>query len=834
MKTTEKFKSSVKILLTVIAIVVALSIGAISFAAWSGGGSRSLSAIGTTGEIKVIGDMTVKPIDGTGTLDVDNGILMEKLYPVDHIGDGFTYWAFELDTEVNDELNAVISVEGGIKTSGGDELSSADGELFWTFDQAVKTDPYYTSGTPLNSSPTVITVSDVSVKTRVYVYMRAYGVNAMDTTASLTFKVEFAAVDPDKIYESIKVYVPDAEGLPIRLKNSAKDVTGGEKTVTNGFAEFNDIPGDIYTIEYKGFNVWGKTDKPLYAIGAGYDVKVAIPNADILLGKSDWVSNAGEVGMDSHTDLFVDGTCIDNGWFATKISNLTDVIGAGSEIRFGFRIYYDGLATSRDWTILKQYGMWKFQIVYSWDDDSGQQICVLHDDFEEWLKSCTPFYFGVHRTETTGGLEVYMGTGLDDLVMVGSVVDPVGAGKNIVKFGVVKWRDLGAYDLTLSGTRYGKTAEEAFGAADLNLSDTNVNVTMQTVPPENAGIITVDSAIKSGKVEITLTPKDGYALTELQVNGKNKHANYVAEPMTVTVSDCYLMNEIKIDAVFGSAVTPTVSFGTEASGLKVKLVRNGVEIEKGQNVVEQDGQTILDGREIDRDGKVVFPALAVGQYEVWVYAFGVWGNSGKTVSFADGTTQEYEATLDNTTELLNGKLDEYKEVTLSGLELQDGWFATKVSGLCESTSEIRFGFRIDYDGVSDRRDFTILKRKNENTDEWEWMFQTVNSWVGFNLPDEFEAWCENGTPFYFGVHRKKIDGSLEVFMGTALDNLKLIGAVTDNSGVGKNIVEFGIIKYDGNYKCTLSDIKYGTTPKDAFGADTNIVIDEHGDVKEIK
>lgn len=818
MKITEKSKSSVKILLTAIAIGFALSIGAISFAAWSGGGSRSLSAIGTTGEIKVVGDMSVKPIEGTGVIDGENSILMEKLYPVDHIGDGFTYWAFELDTKANDELNAIISVEGFIKTGSGDELSNAYGELFWTFDQAVKTDQHYASGMPINAAPTLMAVSDVSVTTNVYVYMRAYGVNAMDSTVSLTFKAEFAAVDPDKIYESIKVYVPDADGLSVRLKDSAGVVTGKEKIVTNGFAEFNDIPGGKYTVEYNGFNVWGKTDKPLYVIGAGYDVTVAIANADILLGKKSWASRAGEIGTDSHTDLFVDGTCIGDGWFATKVSDLSDVIGAGSEIRFGFRIYYDGQATSRDYTILKQYGMWKFQIVYSWDDDSGQQICALHDDFEEWLKSCTPFYFGVHRTETTGGLEVYMGTGLDDLVMVGSVVDPVGAGKNIVKFGVVKWRDLGAYDLTLSGTRYGETAKEAFSAADLELSDTNVKVTMQTVPPENAGNIAVDSAIKSGKVEITLTPKDGYALTDLQVNGKNKHANYVAEPMTLTVSDCYLMNDIKIEAEFSKTVTPTVSFGTEASGLKVKLVRNGVEIEKDQNIVEQDGQKILDGQKIEQDGKVVFPALAVGQYEVWVYAFGVWGNSGKTVSFTDGTTQEYEVTLDNTTELLNGKLDEYKDITLSGLELQDGWFATKVSGLSNPTSEIRFGFRINYDGVSDRRDFTMLKQKNKNTDEWEWMFQTVNSWVGFNLPDEFEAWCENGTPFYFVVHRKKIDGSLEVFMGASLTELKQVGTVTDNSGAGKNIVRFGVIMYSGTYDCTLSGIKYGVTESEAFAS----------------
>lgn len=185
-------KKSIKVLIISSAIVIPIGIGAGSYAAWSGNNvSSSATAEGSTGLINTVGDLHVTPRDGTYTLDENSNIRMNKLYPVDHSGDGLKYWTFELESDTTGDPYILYSIDGSIKDGNGNELSSESARLFWT-DSPIDDASGAISGTAFGNSDkkSNIVISDRSQTNTVYVYMQAYSVAAMNADVSLTFQAE--------------------------------------------------------------------------------------------------------------------------------------------------------------------------------------------------------------------------------------------------------------------------------------------------------------------------------------------------------------------------------------------------------------------------------------------------------------------------------------------------------------------------------------------------------------------------------------------------------------------------------------------------------------------
>ena len=245
------------------------------------------------------------------------------------------------------------------------------------------------------------------------------------------------------------VNISNADGLTVRLKNTAGVVSGSEKTVANGKVEFHDVAVGRYQLEYKILGFWVTADKLLTVNGRGSEATIVIENVSVLTGGS-WTTQRLPY---NNQEAAVGGLTLGDGWFVTKISDLTTSDG---EIRFGFRVDYAD-ATGYDYTL-------------------------------------TPFYFAVQREKASGTLNLFMGTGTENLKKVGTVQGE-GEGKDIVKFGIIKYN--GDYDLTFSKLAVGDTAQSAFG---VTLSSDPITVTgADNVQNGTVGV----AAEKGGKVELT-------------------------------------------------------------------------------------------------------------------------------------------------------------------------------------------------------------------------------------------------------------------------------------------------------------------------------------------
>ncbi len=359
-----------------------------------------------------------------------------------------------------------------------------------------------------------------------------------------TLNVKPIFVDASTQVERKTVYFPDAEGLQVRLMKDGAPIENSEKTVANGKAEFTQVTVGRYVIQVKAFGIWSDTDKVLTVIGSGTDATIRIENAAVYTS-GNWTTVQN---TKAPQEVSVGGLSIEDGWFVTKISNLTDIDG---EIRFGFKIDYEG-ATGRDYTILKQSGSWKFQILSDWKEGT------LHGDFELWVADGKDFYFAVHRTKANGAVDVYMGTGVDRLIKVGSP-DAMHAGKNIVRFGLK--REKGAFDVTFSEARYGATVQEAFGFA----SDAEISVNNhapESAIAQNHGAITVNGSKVGGAVTLSIRtdtsdPSKRYTCTSVKVNGAERLQDFIKG--TLALSQMYLLDTLQIEATFEEAQKFTYS-----------------------------------------------------------------------------------------------------------------------------------------------------------------------------------------------------------------------------------------------------------------------------------
>ena len=154
-------KRAVKMLIAASAVATVFGVGAVSYAKWTAGsGSPSADVDGVTGSITTIGGITVTPNKPTGSL-----------YPLGGApSGGKDYWEFEV--KVDGTGNVVVTVEGKFASSG------IYAKLYYSQDAERPTDEEHDiSSAKVIEDPTK----------PVYVYMVAYGTNAMDASISLTF-----------------------------------------------------------------------------------------------------------------------------------------------------------------------------------------------------------------------------------------------------------------------------------------------------------------------------------------------------------------------------------------------------------------------------------------------------------------------------------------------------------------------------------------------------------------------------------------------------------------------------------------------------------------------
>ncbi len=123
-------KKSTKILIAATAVATAVSVGAVSYAAWTGSSSKEQGVSGTTGSIRTIGNMTVTPSDASGSVSEAGAITMNALYPVDQGGSYLNYWEFTLSADVTDGT-PVFKLAGELSAgSSGTPVTNA--KLYWT------------------------------------------------------------------------------------------------------------------------------------------------------------------------------------------------------------------------------------------------------------------------------------------------------------------------------------------------------------------------------------------------------------------------------------------------------------------------------------------------------------------------------------------------------------------------------------------------------------------------------------------------------------------------------------------------------------------------------
>ena len=178
-------KKATKLLIAATAVATVVSVGAVSYAAWTGSSTVSKDVEGSTGSIRTIGNLTVTPSDASGSVSEAGAITMNALFPVDQGGSYLTYWEFTLSADVTD--GTPVFKLAGERSAGSSGTPVSSAKLYW----AAST-PSSTTGAVSTNELKKDTAAELKNLTdnKVYVYMVATGTDAMKATISLTFSAE--------------------------------------------------------------------------------------------------------------------------------------------------------------------------------------------------------------------------------------------------------------------------------------------------------------------------------------------------------------------------------------------------------------------------------------------------------------------------------------------------------------------------------------------------------------------------------------------------------------------------------------------------------------------
>ncbi len=175
-------KKKVKSLIIAASVAAIAGIGAVSFAAWQGGGTQTATGTGSTGVVDTLGAITVTPSTNSGTLDELNA-----LYPIDQTGDSLLkYWEFTVTCDKTGSQAIEYTLKGEMtKGTGGTDIGSA--ALYWS--NVAPTGKPADETNRLSATASTITLSGDN---KVYVYMVADNTDAMQAGISLTFEAKAA------------------------------------------------------------------------------------------------------------------------------------------------------------------------------------------------------------------------------------------------------------------------------------------------------------------------------------------------------------------------------------------------------------------------------------------------------------------------------------------------------------------------------------------------------------------------------------------------------------------------------------------------------------------
>lgn len=621
-------------------------------------------------------------------------------------------------------------------------------------------------------------------------------------------------IDENSKTEDKTVNFPDADGLEVRLVKGGTVVENSTKTVADGKVVFQNLNLGWYRIQMKAFGVWADTDSIFAVDGNGAEVTCTIENADV------FVSGVWNVPATSGMQSVACNVNISDGWFAVKLSGVSGWDkNLDDSARFGFYFEYEGIAGNRavaiDW---KKDSGWILQEVGGkWD-----QGIPVPEKFNASIGTESGLWFVLHRTKENGKIAAYVGTNFGNLCKIAEFNSDSGTGKNVAQFGVYKAGE-SAYGVTFSEIMYGATAEAALGVT------LNGNALAITGSGEVTNGTVAVSGAKGGKVEIAFAPADNCFLSALTVNGVDCFAEVTGNKLVV--SDLYLKDNLTVSATFTQVapVVPEVTFGADANGLKVKLVKNGADVEGSEKTVT--------------DGKIQFPELQVAEYEVWMNAFGVWVATQKTLALVPDVSK-YSITIANASVFAGGDFttnSSVQEIVAINVDLSDGWFVTQISGVSVTNKETddaaRFGLYFEYGNLGVKNVVVDWKK-----DAQKWKLQeTGGAWDQCDIPDWAANAMENGDGLWFAVHRMA-DGTFTVYLGTKPENMtKLIEFSSKHNGETNtnNISKFGVYKENpigGSpaYGVTFSNTGCGTSAYEAFGltADT-ITVTNNATVENI-
>lgn len=218
------------------AVMLILSATVVSLAAWESG-VGSVNAVGSTGYIEGIaesvGNLTVTPKQDTYTRDEDGVLHMQKLYPVDHLGDGPKQWVFTLKATDTADKKFKFTVHGSATINGEPTRSVA---LYYSLTEI--TDPLNPQGRPLDDGISDIFVADGVTETTVYIYITANSTQAMNAEVSLSFGISarvFEGIYNLDQWDMSKITADDPAIIPL----SEQDI------VVYSIAQYNDVTASI-------------------------------------------------------------------------------------------------------------------------------------------------------------------------------------------------------------------------------------------------------------------------------------------------------------------------------------------------------------------------------------------------------------------------------------------------------------------------------------------------------------------------------------------------------------------------------------------------------------
>ena len=563
----------------------------------------------------------------------------------------------------------------------------------------------------------------------------------------------------------------EANGLQVKLVKES-DVANSTQTVTNGKVTFPELAIGSYEIWVKAFNVWTKS--AILKLEPGKtDYNIVIDNAKTFV-QNEWAA----VGTHGSEKTFAVNAEFDDGWFITKIDLQSHATGT-DKFGAGFRITFENnsscILSVRRKEEANIFNGWFIQHVG--DGWENYKIGELNETETLWANGQ---YLALHRT-TDGKIAVYMGSSLDNLRLWLEITDSAEKIKTI--------------ELWTQDTVNCKFTDTIFYTAQQFTESMQGNLTVSgNTNVENGTVNVVGN--KGGKVEITFTPATNYYLSALTVNGVNR-LDEVGVDGKLVVADMYMADSLAIVATFTQVppITPTVTFGTEANGLQVKLV-------KGTDV-NGSMQTVA-------NGKVTFPELAIGSYEIWVKAFNVW-TKAETLTLQSGQA-EYTVQIANAAAFVKNEWkveNSNNDKLLIDAPFDDGWFVTKISkpvgystsGNGQHWSTVQFGFVINYATDKTERKIFVNRNANPNADasendkQWDyWRVEALGAPGTANLCKDSEFNTFYGEEQYLVVHRTKTDGKIVVYMGSSLSSLRQYLEYTDDQGkfVNVDIAQIGL------------------------------------------